>query len=192
MGGRAKALLPHPDRSGRPLVRAAAEALAEAGLRPVVAVLGCRSREVSRALKGVPEVRVALNPAWRSGMLSSLRCGAREAARRSGAGWFVIAPADQPYLSAELVRRVLGARRPDAVAAAAATEDMERAGSWGHPVALARKLLPELAGSRDADRGAAALLRKRWERVAIARADARELLDVDAWDEYLRARETAG
>ncbi len=193
MGGRAKALLPHPDGSARTLVRAAAETLAEAGLHPIVAVLGCRKREIARELAGVPGVRTVVNPAWREGMLGSLRCGAREAARASAtAQWFLTAPVDQPFLSADLVRRVLAARAEGVAAVVPATPEMERRGVWGHPVALARRLLPEMMELRGGteDRGAAALIRRHWSRVSVVAAEPRDLLDVDRWEEYLRLRDS--
>ncbi len=191
MGGRPKALLPHPGDSSRSMVRVAAGTLAEAGLDPVVVVLGHLSREIAPELGGISGVRTVVNPAWREGMLGSLRLGAREAARLSPARWFVVAPVDQPFLSVDLIRRVLAALTPETVAAAPATPEREQRGAWGHPVALSRELLPELMELRanpGSDRGAAALLRRHRKRMALVEAEARELMDVDHWDEYLRLR----
>ena len=50
---RVKALLPHPDGSGRTLIRAAAETLIAAGLDPVVVVLGHAHREIAPELRGL-------------------------------------------------------------------------------------------------------------------------------------------
>lgn len=69
--GRPKQLLLYKDKS---LVRRMAEAAVEAGLSPVVVVLGARAEEVAAELEGLP-VHTVHNPAWEAGMGSSLRVG---------------------------------------------------------------------------------------------------------------------
>ncbi len=174
------------------MVRTTAETLAAAGLDPIVVVLGHRRREVARELAGVRGIHPVVNPAWQKGMLGSLRCGAREAARTSGADWFLVAPVDQPFLSANLIHRVLTAATPDVAAVVPATPEGERNDSWGHPVALSRRILPEVMELRNdptgADRGAATVIRRHRSRVSVVPAEPRELLDVDRWEEYLRLR----
>ncbi len=198
---RVKALLPHPDGSGRTLIRAAAETMLEAGLAPLVVVLGHAHREVAPELRGLA-VRAVPNPAYQRGMLSSLQIGIRALAAERQVFWAVVAPLDQPFLSAVLIRRLLSAAteptRPPA-AAVPATPAMERTGTWGLPVVLRRRLFPEvleLSGTRatDAggrDRGAGrVLMRHRGDLVVVA-ASERELLDLDDWQSYERARHSS-
>ena len=195
---RVKALLPHPDGSGRTLVRAAAETLIAAGLAPVFVVLGHAHREIAPELRGLA-IRAVPNPAWQRGMLSSLQVGIRALAAERHIFWAVVAPVDQPFLSAGLIRRLVaaaaGPRQPPA-AAVPATLAMERTGTWGLPVVLRRRLFPEvleLSGTRAAegegrDRGAGRVLARHRADVVVVRAGERELLDLDDWGSYERAR----
>lgn len=191
--GRVKALLPHPDGSGRSLVRAAAETVASAGLDPLFVVLGHASRRIEPEIEGIGKsVRTVPNPDWRSGMLSSLKTGIRAASADPLTTWAVVAPVDQPFLSPVLVRRLLAAavtpRTPTAMAAAPATRAMERQRTWGLPVVLHRELFPEVLALRRAaegpDRGARSLLAHHRGRLRIIPATARELLDLDDPDAY--------
>ena len=106
---RVKALLPHPDGSGRTLIRAAAETLLAAGLSPVIVVLGHAHREIAPELRGLA-VRAVQNPAYQRGMLSSLQVGIRTLAPERHIFWAVVAPLDQPFLSAGLIQRLIADR----------------------------------------------------------------------------------
>ena len=195
---RVKALLPHPDGSGRTLVRAAAETLLAAGLSPVIVVLGHAHRDIAPELRGLA-VRAVPNPAYQRGMLSSLQVGIRALAPERHIFWAVVAPLDQPFLSAGLIRRLVaaaaGPRQPPA-AAVPATPAMERTGTWGLPVVLRRRLFPEVlelpatraAEGEGRDRGAGRVLARHRADVVVVRAGERELLDLDDWGSYERAQ----
>lgn len=198
---RVKALLPHPDGSGRTLVRAAAETLLDAGLSPLIVVLGHAHREIAPELRGIA-VRAVPNPAYQRGMLSSLQVGIRALAAERHIFWAVVAPLDQPFLSAGLIQKLVATaaepRRPPA-AVVPATPAMERTGSWGLPVVLRRRLFPEvleLSGTRAAeqgrDRGAGRVLARHRPEVVVVPASERELLDLDDWASYERARHAPG
>ena len=199
---RVKALLPHPDGSGRTLIRAAAETLLAAGLSPVIVVLGHAHREIAPELRGLA-VRAVQNPAYRRGMLSSLQVGIRTLAPERHIFWAVVAPLDQPFLSAGLIQRLVAAAtappRPPA-AVVPATPAMDRTGTWGLPVVLRRRLFPEvleLSGTRGVenegrDRGAGRVLARHRPEVMVVRASERELLDLDDWPSYERARRAPG
>lgn len=194
---RTKALLPHPDGSGRTLIRAAAEAMLEAGLAPVIGVLGHAHREIAPELRGLA-VRAVRNPAYQRGMLSSLQVGVRALAPERHVFWAVVAPVDQPFLSPDLIRRLLAAAagpvKPPA-AVVPATPAMARTGTWGLPVALRRRLFPEVlelssTGTEDGgrDRGAGRVLARHRHDLVVVAASERELLDLDDWQGYERAR----
>ncbi len=195
---RTKALLPHPDGSGRSLVRFAAETMLEAGLAPLIVVLGHAHREVAPELRGLP-VRAVNNPAYQRGMLSSLQVGVRALAAERHVFWAVVAPLDQPFLSAGLIRTLIAAaakpHHPPA-AVVPATPALERTGSWGLPVVLRRRLFPEvleLSATRAAenagrDRGAGRVLARHRQDLLVVPASERELLDLDDWNAYERAR----
>jgi molybdenum cofactor cytidylyltransferase len=71
--GRPKQLVLYKDKT---LVRRMAEEAVEAGLSPVVVVLGARADDVAAELTGLP-VRTVHNPNWEAGMGSSLQVGVR-------------------------------------------------------------------------------------------------------------------
>ena len=200
---RTKALLPHPDGSGRTLIRAAAETLLAAGLSPLVVVLGHGRREIAPELRDLGNaVRGVPNPAYQRGMLSSLQIGIRALAAERHIFWAVVAPLDQPFLSPGLIQRLVAAAaeppHPPA-AAVPATPAMQRTGTWGLPVVLRRRLFPEvleLSGTRTGedggrDRGAGRVLARHRSDLVVVPAEDRELLDLDTWESYTKARHSA-
>lgn len=190
--GRIKALLPHPDGSGRSWIEATAGTLLASGLDPLFVVLGSAHRDIGSALDRFGgRVRRIRNPQWESGMLSSLQAGIRRVGEETDAAWALVAPTDQPFLSVDLVRRLLaattgaGRARPAAVVPATAT--MEARGSWGLPVVLHRRLFSEVLALTPRpdgpDRGAGRLLARHRKDLITVPATPRELLDVDTSEE---------
>lgn len=94
---------------GEPLVRRSARAAVEAGLWPVVVVVGDRAEEVRAALAGLPVVTVA-NAAFSRGLSGSIRLGLERltecAAAARGA---VVLACDQPAVGAEHLRALAAA-----------------------------------------------------------------------------------
>jgi nicotine blue oxidoreductase len=155
--GRPKALL---RLGGELLLERACRLLADGGCAPVLAVLGAGADR----LPAVPGVRVVLNPQWRTGMGSSLRAGL--AAVPAEAAAVVVTLVDTPLLGPEAVRRLVAAGRAGADAAVATY-----AGEPGHPVLLARSVLPEVAAAATGDRGARAWLAAHPDRVRLVPCD---------------------
>ncbi len=89
---------------GRPLVRRAAEVALQAGLDPVVVVVGYAGDEVAGALSGLP-VTVAVNPRWADGQSASVLAGLEQLPPRCGSVVFLLA--DQPNTSPELVQALV-------------------------------------------------------------------------------------
>src|SRR5579871_2611305 len=101
--GRAKPLL---EWDGRPLVARAAEAALGGGASPVIVVLGAEAERVRPCLSGLT-LQAVVNPQWPTGMASSLRCGLRALlAAAPDIGALLVAPCDQPALSADIVARL--------------------------------------------------------------------------------------
>jgi len=107
-----KALLPY---RGRPLVEVIAGSLLDGGCREVVVVLGAGAPEVA-TIADLDRYRVAINPAWRSGMGSSFLLGEQTA---DPADHLLIALVDQPGLTRATVGRLLARHRPGRITAAA-------------------------------------------------------------------------
>src|ERR1039458_1274155 len=100
--GTPKQLLPY---QGRPLIRHAAETALASGCDPVVVVLGSHVEEIRTALDGL-EVVVVENTEWEKGMGTSIRAGI-SGAEILGCEGAILALADQPLVSAEILQRLV-------------------------------------------------------------------------------------
>lgn len=179
----------------RTVVAASADAALEAGLDPVVVVVGHRGDEVRDALERRP-VRVVENSDWSAGQASSLRRGVEEVRRHTGAAAAAVLLGDEPGISPGDVRAVVEAWKRGATAVARAVY-RDRP---GHPVVFGRsafEALEALEGDEGArDRIAPAAGRTR--EVTVAGPAPADLDTVDAYREALpeaessRARESSG
>ena len=119
------------DWSGRTILRHVTETLVEAGLTPVCVVLGYERKRLARALNGL-DVQIVENAHYAEGMFSSVRCGL--GAVPADANGCAVALVDQPRITPQLVRTLVGAHRrhhPEVT--------MPRfGGRAGHPVVLGR------------------------------------------------------
>lgn len=136
--------------AGEAMVRRAARLCLEAGLDPVLVVLGCAADEVAAALEGLAVSTVG-NPGWEEGMAASLRAGV--AAVPPGCPAAVLLPCDQPALSSGLLAALVQAHRADP----AATVACAYGGGVGVPALFPRSRFAEFKALRG-DRGAKALL----------------------------------
>ncbi|MGK4583925.1 nucleotidyltransferase family protein [Kitasatospora sp. HPMI-4] len=147
LGGRPKALIRH---GGRPLIEHALAVVRAGGCTETVAVLGAAAEQV-RAATEVGDCRLVDNPAWESGMGSSLRAGL--AALPPGARAVLVMLVDTPGVTPTAVARLLAAHRAGAELAAAAY-----GGRRGHPVLIGARHFAEAAAGATGDAGARALL----------------------------------
>jgi molybdenum cofactor cytidylyltransferase len=137
---------------GRPLVAHVLEAVTGSGLAPVFLVVGNHAAEV--ATQAPAAVTIVPNPAWASGIASSLVALLRVLADHAEVDAVVIGLADQPLVGPEAYRRV-AATYDDGARLAVATYHGERA----NPVLLARAHWDE-AMTLTGDEGARVLLRR--------------------------------
>jgi CTP:molybdopterin cytidylyltransferase MocA len=170
--GQPKALV---EFSGQTLAERGVHLLRAGGADPILVVTGAVPIELSGA-------RTVFNPAWRTGMGSSLRA-ALQALSGSGSGSgsgpevgaVVVALADQPLVGAEAVARLIAAYR-DGISVAVAAYD----GQPRNPVLLAREHWPEVIATATGDQGARAFLRARPDLVALVEcADTGRPDDID-------------
>ncbi|MDB5512748.1 MAG: nucleotidyltransferase family protein [Enterovirga sp.] len=157
---------------GEPLVRRAARAVLEGGLRPALVVTGHRGAEVAAALEGLP-VRLVDNPAYGSGLSTSLQAGFDALPPESEAA--LVALGDMPGIGPALVRRLaeawIEAGRPPALVPV-------HRGRRGNPVVLSRSLAGAISGL-SGDRGAGPLLGSLDRVVELRVDDPGVLLDID-------------
>ncbi|MBK3398399.1 MULTISPECIES: nucleotidyltransferase family protein [Methylobacterium] len=159
---------------GKPLVRHAAEAAVQAGLGPVVAVLGHAGAQVREALAGLP-LTIVDNPDYAAGLSTSLRAGL--AALPEAVTGAIVLLGDMPRVGSGLPVRLAEAFRAAPVAPAAVVPVKD--GRRGNPVLLNRRLLSAGIAGLTGDRGAGPLLARRDDVLELAVDEAGVLIDVD-------------
>ena len=172
--GRPKPLL---DWGGQPFVRAVAAAALQAGLKPVVVITGAAA-DVSRAVDDLP-VTVIHNAAWEMGQASSIRAGLQALPASAGGAVFLLA--DQPQVTADVIRALLDRHAASLVPIVAPLVRMERR---ANPVLFDRLVFPDLLALEGDIGGRAVFWKHRVEYVPWH--DERLLLDVDTEEDYRR------
>jgi molybdenum cofactor cytidylyltransferase len=179
--GRNKLLL---ELAGEPVARRAARRALEAGLAPLLVVLGHEAEPVREALSGLP-CRFVQNPDWRQGQSTSVSAGA--AAVPPDAEAAVVLLADMPFVDAVAIRAVTSRWRETG----APLVSCRYGGVPAPPTLYCRPLLAELQGGRGEGRGRE-VVRRHGDRAAWVDLPAGALADVDLPEDLERARATAG
>jgi xanthine dehydrogenase accessory factor len=179
--GKNKLLL---ELAGEPLVRRAARAALEAGLDPLLVVVGHEAGRVREALAGLGCTFVE-NGAWQGGQSTSLSAGA--AAVPPGAEAAVVLLADMPLVDVAAIRAVADRFRETG----APLVSCRYGGVPAPPTLYAPSLLPELQGGEGEGRGREVVRRHR-DRAAWVERPAATLADVDLPGDVEKARATAG
>jgi len=122
---------------GRPLVWHTVRVGLEAGLSPLVVVIGAAGEQIRRALEG-ESVVVIDNPTWEAGQSSSVRAGLSPVEPGIEAAIFLLA--DMPLMDAELVRQVVRTHRTTLAPLVAPRV----AGRRANPVLFDRVTFPDL------------------------------------------------
>ncbi len=179
--GRPKLLLPV---GGKPVVRHAAERLLDAGVSPLMAVVGHEEAQVRAALAGL-SVDFVMNPDPAAGQASSLVAGIR--ALPPGVGAVLVALGDQPFVPVRVTEGLIYAFRSAGKAIAA---PRYRDG-LGNPVVFGVEVFPELL-ALTGDRGARGVIERDPSRVTLVDFDESMPQDVDTQADYDRLRASEG
>lgn len=178
--GMPKALI---ELDGQSLPERGVRTLSAGGCRPVLVVLGAAAGQVLARCE-IGDAIVVMNEDWSEGMGSSVRAGLAEA-DRSGASAALVMPVDQPFVTPELVQRLVGTWREGALAVVASYS-----GDPGTPVLLDRSLWPRAASAAVRDTGARAFLRSSPELVTLVSCDdVGDAFDIDTPDDLREWRQ---
>lgn len=189
--GRPKALLPvsgspsGDPASGDTFVTRIVRSLHEAGVAPIIVVLGYEAPAIERRLRlsGLG-ARVVVNPDYESGQLSSFLTGLRAAAGPDVEA-LIVTLVDVPLVSASTIRAVLARyreRRPKVVRPV-------NGPAHGHPVLIDRTLFP-LLEQADPAQGIKPIIRAHVSADGdVEVQDPNSFLDVDTPEEYARMLE---
>ena len=162
---------------GKPLILHTAEIALNAGLDPVIVVIGAVRREIKKVLQELP-VKIVTNELWKKGQSTSLRIGIESINRYVGAA--VVLLADQPCISEELIRNLLSKHRTDYDRIIAPFVNGQRT----NPVLFDREMFKELTIIKG-DVGARELIRNS-EITKLFWNDENLLNDIDTLDDYKR------
>jgi molybdenum cofactor cytidylyltransferase len=177
-----KQLLPF---RGKPLLAHVVASARDAGLLPVVVVLGHGADRVRREVD-LTGTRVTINPDYRRGQSASLIRGLAALPPACPAALFLLG--DQPLVTPGLIVRVLAGYRRTRAPVVVPTFRGRR----GNPVLIDRSLFPRL-GALSGDVGARGIFRECAGRIEWVPVEDRGThLDVDTWQDYqdLMALET--
>jgi molybdenum cofactor cytidylyltransferase len=128
---------------GETLIRRVAQAAREAGCAPIVVVAGDCAERVRTELHDLL-VHVVQNANWRCGIGTSIKCGL--AHLRHAVSAIVILACDQPFVSAEVIRKLCDEDRPVVASGYARTVGIPALFDARYFDALAS--LPDTAGAK--------------------------------------------
>jgi len=174
--GKAKQLA---EFEGTPLVGRAVAMLERSPVGEIVVVVGHRAAEVARELAGT-RARTVVNEDYETGLGSSLKAGVGALSGESRA--VVVCLADQPFVTAELIGRIVSRHRQTGADVVASFSG----GLVTPPVLFSSRLYGEMEELRG-DRGAKFIIEKHpdFEKVDV---ELDVLLDVDTEEDLKRAR----
>jgi molybdenum cofactor cytidylyltransferase len=179
--GRNKLLL---ELEGETLLHRATRRAIEAGLDPVLVVLGHEADMARRALDGLACTPV-LNPDHRQGMSSSLSAGVLAVPPEAEAAVTVLA--DMPFVEAEMIRAVVERWRSTGAPVVASRYGTVLA----PPTLYARSLFPLLTGGTGEGRGRE-VVRAQGARASFVDWPVEALADLDVASDLERARARVG
>jgi len=155
--GRPKQLL---RLAGESVLRRAAIAAVESGCAPAIVVLGSQAGLLRTELSGL-SVTIAVNDAWQRGIGSSIRCGMQAlTASAKPPGAVIILLGDQPFVSADVIRRLVSAHAGSGKPICASAFN----GTFGPPVIADSRYFDLLLALPD-DQGAKAVWEGRQDQV---------------------------
>jgi molybdenum cofactor cytidylyltransferase len=171
--GAAKQALPW---NGETLAAHAARTALDAGLAPVIVVLGYEAETTAKSLAGL-QVQPIFNPDFASGQSTSVLKGLESLPSNTGAAVFLLA--DQPLITADILRTIIQAHRQSFAPACVPVFEGKR----GNPVLFDKALFRELAELRG-DVGGRELLDKYGSAIVKVPASRIVLLDIDTPRDY--------
>ena len=167
---------------GETVVRRALRAAADAGLDPVVVVLGHEAERVRAEIAGLPCVPI-VNPRHAAGKGTSLQAGIAEVSSATQAGAAVVMLADMPFVTAAMLATVVARHR-----ASGAPMVVSRYGEVNAPPILyARALFAELLALPGEACGKE-MIRRHKPEAALVTWPEDALADIDLPEDYRRIR----
>lgn len=154
-------------------------------LERIQLILGHRADEIAGRITLPPRARLFVNPAFKEGMHTSVKCGVQNAPLDAEA--FMVLLGDQPLIEAGVIDRLIDAYREGDKGIVVPVHNGRR----GHPVIFASRFREELLAIDD--RGAREVLRRHAGAIFEVPIDSPCVLtDMDTPQDYGKARRQAG
>ena len=169
---------------GTSLLRRAASRALDAGLAPVVVVLGYEVERARRELHGL-DVQVTLNSSHRLGLSGSLRAGI--AALPDDVGAAIVILADMPFVTSHMLATLVDRFRHGSAPLVISEYD----GAYAPPALYRRSLFRELMAARGDSAGRETIRRRRAE-AEVVRWPAWAMRDIDTQEDYSRSVKDQG
>jgi len=174
--GQPKLLLPFGDKT---IIETVVEKVVSSKVDKTLVVLGSEREEVEEKIKNFP-VKLAFNPDYPSGMLSSVLCGFKTLPEETQA--VVVVLGDQPSVSKEVVDKIVDAYQKTGKGIVLPVYKKER----GHPVIIDMKYKDEVE-NLSPDIGLRGTVYSHPEDILEVEVDAPEILqDIDDEADYKR------
>jgi molybdenum cofactor cytidylyltransferase len=171
---------------GDTMVRRAARTALEAGLDPVIVVLGHEAERVRGELAGLA-CRVTVNPDYMLGKGTSLQVGIREARALASTDAAVVILADMPFVTAAMLAAIVERRR-----ASGAPLVISRYGEVNAPPMLYGRALFEELLALPGEACGKEMVRRHEHEAAVMSWPETALADVDVPDDYRRIAAEVG
>jgi molybdenum cofactor cytidylyltransferase len=162
---------------GEPLVRRVIRQALASRLRQILVVVGYRSETLAAVLAGLA-VELVENPRYEKGQSSSVRTSLGRVEPEAEAALFI--PCDQPFLTAELLDRLIIRFEETGGPIVAPAHEGQR----GSPVLIARSLFSELESIQGDAGGRQIFYRHPDEIEEVPVEDLLPLRDIDTVDDY--------
>lgn len=166
--------------SGATLLQHSIEAAQLSDAGSVIVVLGANAGLISKELKNTT-VKVVINPEWKEGMASTIRCGLQtlvEMNPQVETAIFIVA--DQPFVTVGLLNNLMDVNRKERSSIVASKYD----DTFGTPVLFSNRYFPELL-ELTGDVGAKSLVRKYLKETAFVHFP-KGNIDIDTMEDYQR------
>lgn len=164
--------------AGATLLQHSIEAAQSSDASSVFVVLGANADLIKSEINHTT-ANVVVNPDWKEGMASTIRCGLQTLVEiHSGTEAVVFMVADQPFVTAALLNNLMELNRNEQRSIVAS----KYGSTFGTPVLFTRKFFPELM-ELTGDVGAKSLVRKYMNEAAFVSFPEGEI-DIDTVEDY--------
>ncbi len=173
--GELKQLLPFGNST---IIETIIDNMLDSKLDEVIVVIGHESDKVHGTIQNKP-VRVAFNPNYQQGMLTSAQCGVQ--ALPDCAEAFALMLVDQPFITADLINRVVDAYKDSNKGISLPSYNYRR----GHPAIFDRRYAPDILALDAESGGIRSLFKKNADDIHYVIVDTNRVLrDIDYRRDY--------